>query len=183
MGLLCARHKTVVLWQHCRDASSTADGHPAYELLKQYAVLHPHSFTLLDLLLQLTDVAHHIHLLTREFLSPAYLLHATLQAAHYLFCPVSAAEDMWHVYNLVREGDEVTATTFRKIAKDSGTSVESERVKIKLTIKVEGIEFDPEGGQIGGGLTQSSCSSGVWLGCCERQAVLRWCRLLRVHSG
>lgn len=65
----------------------------------------------------------------------------------FLSHPFLAAEDMWHVYNLVREGDEVTATTFRKIAKDSGTSVESERVKIKLTIKVEGIEFDPEGKQ------------------------------------
>jgi hypothetical protein len=52
---------------------------------------------------------------------------------------------MWHVYNLVREGDRVTGTTFRKVAKDSGTGAESERVKIKLTIQVEGVEFDPEG--------------------------------------
>jgi protein pelota len=58
---------------------------------------------------------------------------------------VAAAEDMWHVFNLVREGDRVTATTFRKVAKDSGTGAESERVKIKLTIQVEGVEFDPEG--------------------------------------
>lgn len=52
---------------------------------------------------------------------------------------------MWHVYNLVREGDQVTATTFRKVAKDTGTGAESERVKVKLTVQVEGIEFDPEG--------------------------------------
>ncbi len=26
-----------------------------------------------------------------------------------------AAEDVWHVYNLTREGDHVTATTFRKV--------------------------------------------------------------------
>lgn len=26
-----------------------------------------------------------------------------------------AAEDMWHAYNLIREGDHVTATTFRKV--------------------------------------------------------------------
>ncbi len=29
--------------------------------------------------------------------------------------PFRAAEDLWHVYNLVREGDHVTATTFRKV--------------------------------------------------------------------
>jgi protein pelota len=52
---------------------------------------------------------------------------------------------MWHVFNLVREGDHVTGTTFRKVAKESGTGAESERVKIKLTIQVEGVEFDPEG--------------------------------------
>lgn len=54
---------------------------------------------------------------------------------------------MWHVYNLVRAGDRVTATTFRKVAKDSGTGAESERVKVKLTVAVEGVEFDPEGGR------------------------------------
>lgn len=58
------------------------------------------------------------------------------------------AEDMWHAYNLIREGDRVTATTFRKISKESGTQVESERIKLKLMIEVEGIEFDSEGGVI-----------------------------------
>jgi protein pelota len=52
---------------------------------------------------------------------------------------------MWHVFNLVREGDRVTGTTFRKVAKETGTGAESERVKIRLTIQVEGVEFDPEG--------------------------------------
>ena len=52
---------------------------------------------------------------------------------------------MWHAYNLIREGDRVTATTFRKIAKDSGVGADSERIKLKLTIEVEGIEFDAEG--------------------------------------
>ncbi|KAK9906404.1 hypothetical protein WJX75_001282 [Coccomyxa subellipsoidea] len=57
-------------------------------------------------------------------------------------------EDMWHVYNLIREGDRVTATTFRKIARDSGAGSESERVRIKLTVQVEGVDFDPEGQSI-----------------------------------
>ena len=52
---------------------------------------------------------------------------------------------MWHVYNLVRAGDRVTAVTFRKIAVQGAGGSESERVKIKLTIAVEAIDFDPEG--------------------------------------
>lgn len=58
------------------------------------------------------------------------------------------AEDMWQVYNLVREGDRVTATTFRKVARETGTGAESERVKVKLTVAVEGVEFDPQGGSL-----------------------------------
>lgn len=68
------------------------------------------------------------------------------------------SEDMWHAYNLIREGDHVTATTFRKVAKDTGTGADSERIKLKLTILVEGVEFDPEGGVIrlkGKNLTES----------------------------
>ena len=56
-----------------------------------------------------------------------------------------SAEDMWHVFNLIREGDRVTGTTFRKISKDTGVGADSERVKIKLTIEVEGVDFDAEG--------------------------------------
>jgi len=68
------------------------------------------------------------------------------------------AEDMWHVYNLIREGDQVTATTFRKVSKDAAAGSESERIKLKLTVKVEAIEFDPEGSSIrlkGRNLTES----------------------------
>ncbi len=54
---------------------------------------------------------------------------------------------MWHAYNLIREGDDVSATTFRKVQKDSGgtSAGASERIKIKLTIKVEEVDFDAEG--------------------------------------
>ena len=61
-----------------------------------------------------------------------------------------AGEDLWHAYNLIREGDQVTATTFRKIQRDAGTGSESERVKIKLTISVEGIDYDSQGKVQGG---------------------------------
>ena len=49
------------------------------------------------------------------------------------------------MFNLIREGDHVTATTFRKVSKETGTGAESERIKIKLTVEVEAIEFDAEG--------------------------------------
>mmetsp|Transcript_29216 Transcript_29216/g.64627 ORF Transcript_29216/g.64627 Transcript_29216/m.64627 type:complete len:382 (+) Transcript_29216:312-1457(+) len=68
------------------------------------------------------------------------------------------AEDMWHAYNLIREGDHVTATTFRKVNKDSGVGAETERIKLKLTIEVESVDFDAEGGIIrlrGKNLTES----------------------------
>ena len=47
----------------------------------------------------------------------------------------------WH---LIREGDIVTATTFRKVAVGL-QSQDSEKVKIKLTIQVQVVDFDPEG--------------------------------------
>jgi hypothetical protein len=67
------------------------------------------------------------------------------------------------VYNLVREGDRVTATTFRKVSRDAAAGSESERIKLRLTIQIEGIEFDPDGevgaGSGGGGDRGSSLAS------------------------
>eukprot|EP00192_Tetraselmis_astigmatica_P010755 CAMPEP_0117663006 /NCGR_PEP_ID=MMETSP0804-20121206/8353_1 /TAXON_ID=1074897 /ORGANISM="Tetraselmis astigmatica, Strain CCMP880" /LENGTH=381 /DNA_ID=CAMNT_0005469937 /DNA_START=585 /DNA_END=1730 /DNA_ORIENTATION=- len=67
-------------------------------------------------------------------------------------------EDLWHSYNLVREGDIITATTFRKVIRDRGNSADAERVKLKLTLEVDGVDFDPEGEEIrvsGKNLTES----------------------------
>jgi protein pelota len=67
------------------------------------------------------------------------------------------SEDMWHAYNLVREGDRVAAATMRKVVREGaggggdgglgggGASGSAARVRIKLEVAVEGIEFDPEG--------------------------------------
>ena len=62
-------------------------------------------------------------------------------------CIDCSGEDMWHAYNLIREGDAVTATTFRKVQKDSGgtSAGASERIKIKITVRVEDVDFDAEG--------------------------------------
>lgn len=53
---------------------------------------------------------------------------------------------MWHIYNLVRAGDLITAKTFRKVTNISAGSGSSERVVIKLTVQVEVTDFDPVGG-------------------------------------
>ena len=53
---------------------------------------------------------------------------------------------MWHIYNLVRAGDLVTAKTFRKVTSISAAGTgQSERVVIKLTVQVEATDFDPIG--------------------------------------
>ncbi|CAH2241230.1 protein pelota [Pararge aegeria] len=54
-------------------------------------------------------------------------------------------EDMWHAYNLIAEGDVVTASTVRKVQTESSTgSSTSNRVRTTLTIRVETIDFDTQ---------------------------------------
>ncbi|CAG8567323.1 11734_t:CDS:10 [Dentiscutata heterogama] len=56
-------------------------------------------------------------------------------------------EDMWHVYNLISIGDNLKATTIRRVQNESSTgSVESQRIRLTLTISVDDIDFDPQGG-------------------------------------
>ncbi|XP_041977846.1 protein pelota [Aricia agestis] len=55
------------------------------------------------------------------------------------------SEDMWHAYNLIAEGDSVTASTVRKVQTESSTgSSTSSRVRTTLTITVETIDFDTQ---------------------------------------
>ena len=54
-------------------------------------------------------------------------------------------EDMWHVYNLMANGDVVRATTFRKVVRESNTgSTRSEKKRVALSVLVEDIDFDPQ---------------------------------------
>eukprot|EP00755_Sulcionema_specki_P011922 Sspe_Gene.8110::Locus_2763_Transcript_1_1_Confidence_1.000_Length_1398::g.8110::m.8110/K06965/PELO, DOM34, pelA; protein pelota len=58
-------------------------------------------------------------------------------------------EDLWHLYNLVLVGDTIRTVTFRKVQKEGATgSVQSSKMKLKLTIKVTSIEFDPQIGEL-----------------------------------
>lgn len=65
-------------------------------------------------------------------------------------------EDLWHVYNLIREGDNVSSVTQRKVTRNARG--DSEIVKLKLLVKVENVDFDSEGDEIrlkGRNLTES----------------------------
>eukprot|EP01100_Stratorugosa_tubuloviscum_P015476 TRINITY_DN8945_c0_g1_i1.p1 TRINITY_DN8945_c0_g1~~TRINITY_DN8945_c0_g1_i1.p1 ORF type:complete len:388 (-),score=168.39 TRINITY_DN8945_c0_g1_i1:69-1232(-) len=53
-------------------------------------------------------------------------------------------EDFWHLYNLITIGDQITAKTFRKVQSESATGhVESQRIKVTLTLSITSIEFEP----------------------------------------
>ena len=53
-------------------------------------------------------------------------------------------EDMWHVYNLITPGDELKATTFRKVQQTSatGSTSNTHRVKTTIRLQVEATDFD-----------------------------------------
>ena len=58
------------------------------------------------------------------------------------------AEDMWHAFNLIQEGDAVRASTVRKVVNESATgSRSSDKVRTTLTVQVENIDFDTQVGR------------------------------------
>ncbi|KAJ1982841.1 Translation factor pelota [Dimargaris verticillata] len=58
-------------------------------------------------------------------------------------------EDMWHVYNLVQLGDQIQASSVRRVKTESNTgSVESTRVPLTLTVSVTAVDFDPQGAKL-----------------------------------
>ncbi|VFQ62874.1 unnamed protein product [Cuscuta campestris] len=55
------------------------------------------------------------------------------------------ADDLWIAYNLISEGDTVLASTVRKVLRESASGGrEAERVKLRLQINVEAVEYDKE---------------------------------------
>ncbi|EIW82093.1 hypothetical protein CONPUDRAFT_54793 [Coniophora puteana RWD-64-598 SS2] len=55
-------------------------------------------------------------------------------------------EDMWHLYNLIQEGDNVRAPAIRRVQNISSTgSTESKRVRLNLTLAVTRTEFSSSG--------------------------------------
>lgn len=55
------------------------------------------------------------------------------------------AEDLWQIYNIIGRGDMAFATTFRKVSKETASGAkDSERIKLKLCLEVEEVDFDQE---------------------------------------
>jgi len=58
-------------------------------------------------------------------------------------------DDMYHLFNLIVEGDEVEASTIRNITHETKTgSVSKERVRMILRLSIERVEFDAEQGSL-----------------------------------
>ncbi|KAF5189381.1 Pelota-like protein [Thalictrum thalictroides] len=55
-------------------------------------------------------------------------------------------DDLWIAYNLVSRGDIVMAVTVRKVLREGASGGrDAERVKLKLEIKIESVDYDKEG--------------------------------------
>jgi len=59
------------------------------------------------------------------------------------------AEDLWQLYNIAAAGDAASGVTMRKISKDNAAGgKDTERIKVRLTLDVESVEFDQEGEEL-----------------------------------
>lgn len=53
------------------------------------------------------------------------------------------SEDLWHIYNILSVGDIISTSTFRKHHKETNTGmVSTERVKIRISLKVTKIDYE-----------------------------------------
>ena len=60
-----------------------------------------------------------------------------------------STEDMWAVYNVLEAGDVVASSTFRKVVRESASgATSSDRVMMRLVVRVTGVNFDSEAGMI-----------------------------------
>lgn len=58
-------------------------------------------------------------------------------------------EDIWQAYNLINRGDSVKSSTYRKVVTESSTGTTgSNKIRIKLTLRVENTEYDAQSSQI-----------------------------------
>jgi len=58
-------------------------------------------------------------------------------------------EDMWHIYNLIQKGDQLKATTIRRVISETATgSTNKSTVHLTLTIIVEKSHFDVQSSQL-----------------------------------
>ena len=58
---------------------------------------------------------------------------------------IDTEEDLWALYNIMAIGDCIKLATFRKVQHESGSKVTSKKRKMILTLKIEEIDYSPEG--------------------------------------
>ena len=58
---------------------------------------------------------------------------------------IDTEEDLWALYNIMAVGDCIKLATFRKVQHESGSKVTSKKRKMILTLKIEEIDYSPEG--------------------------------------
>ncbi|ESK94386.1 deoxyribodipyrimidine photo-lyase [Moniliophthora roreri MCA 2997] len=68
--------------------------------------------------------------------------HVDKHGAGYVTLRPEDDEDIWHLYNLIQEGDAIRAPAIRRVQKTTDTgSIDSQRVRLNLTIEVKKVEF------------------------------------------
>ncbi|KZT12522.1 pelota [Laetiporus sulphureus 93-53] len=69
-------------------------------------------------------------------------------------------EDMWHLYNLIQEGDQVRASAVRRVQNVSTTgSTGSQRIRLNLTLAVTRVTWSPATSSAPGDAGQPSAST------------------------
>ena len=58
---------------------------------------------------------------------------------------IDTEEDLWALYNIMAIGDCIKLATFRKVQHESGSKVTSKKRKMVLTLRIEEIDYSPEG--------------------------------------
>lgn len=66
----------------------------------------------------------------------------------YFVVKLQTAEDVWHLYNLIEVGDEVRASTYRKVSKETASGVVSEKRHLTLSLRATHVVYDNEGGYL-----------------------------------
>ncbi|KAG8966098.1 Translation factor pelota [Tulasnella sp. 419] len=70
--------------------------------------------------------------------------HIDKDGAGYVTLRPEDDEDMWHLYNLIQEGDHVRAPAIRRLVTTSSTgSTDSQRIRLNLTLQVTNVVFAP----------------------------------------
>lgn len=70
----------------------------------------------------------------------------TIEGGVHFVVKIQTAEDIWHLYNLVENNDDLRAATTRKISKETSSGTVSEKRHMTLTLHVTNVHYDNAGG-------------------------------------